>query len=275
MNLAVSNIAWAPVEDDAVIEILAARGVRGVEIAPSMVWPGWEGMSQSAAAKVAERYAQAGLEIPALQSIFYGRPDLQLFGSQETFDALLAHLGQVAAIARRFGAQTLVFGSPKNRAPGSLDPATAWQLAVDRFTHMGDICARKGVVLVIEANPQAYGCTFLTRWTQAVEMVRAVDHPGVQLHLDVACTVMAGDEPEQALEEATEIIRHIHISEPWLRDFTGPKINHDAFGKAIARSGYDGWLSIEMRRGDMPLNAIDQAITAALANYPSLGRQPV
>lgn len=272
MKLAVSNIAWAPAEDAAVIELLITRGIKGVEIAPTMIWPGWEGMSESAASTVAERYARHGLEIPALQAILYGRSDLQLLGDKGSVDALVTHVGRVAGIARHFGAGVLVFGSPKNRDPGGLTPQVAWRQAVDVFRRLGEVCAAEDVVLGIEANPPAYGCNFLTRWSEAAELVREVEHAGVKLHLDVACTVMAGDDPAQALKSGGEIIRHVHISEPQLTGFAAPEIDHAAFGAALAHSHYQGWLSIEMRRADESLPAIDQAIAVTMANYPSVRR---
>ena len=34
-RLAISNIAWDPVDDDAIVDVLAREGVTGIEIAPT------------------------------------------------------------------------------------------------------------------------------------------------------------------------------------------------------------------------------------------------
>jgi len=39
MKLAVSNIAWPREQDAAVADLLREHGVRGIEVAPTKVWP--------------------------------------------------------------------------------------------------------------------------------------------------------------------------------------------------------------------------------------------
>jgi sugar phosphate isomerase/epimerase len=141
-----------------------------------------------------------------------------------------------------------------------LKPDAAIDRAVAVFCRIGAVCADHGVVLGLEANPPAYACTFMTRWSEAAAVVRLVDHPGVRLHLDIACTEMAGDQAADGMREAADIISHLHITEP--------QMNHFAFGAAIAASGYADWASIEMRRADHPVAAVTQAVAFARANYP-------
>lgn len=268
MKLAVSNIAWDAPEDDAVKAALRAGGVHGIEVAPTKFWPDWEGMSVAAATAERQRLADSGFAVPALQAILFGRPDLQVFGDEASVSALVAHIADVATVAAAFEARTLVFGSPRNRDPGELKPDAAIDRAVAVFRRIGAVCADHGVVLGLEANPPAYACTFMTRWSEAAAVVRLVDHPGVRLHLDIACTEMAGDQAADGMREAADIISHLHITEPQLGDLSDPQMNHFAFGAAIAASGYADWASIEMRRADDPVAAVTQAVAFARANYP-------
>ena len=80
MRLAVSNIAWAADEQDAILAALPGMGVAGVEIAPTMIWPGWEGAAVDAARDLRGRLEGQGLAVPALQAILFARPDLHVFG---------------------------------------------------------------------------------------------------------------------------------------------------------------------------------------------------
>ena len=41
MKLAVSNIAWSAYEHAEILAALPGLGMEGVEIAPTMLWPGW------------------------------------------------------------------------------------------------------------------------------------------------------------------------------------------------------------------------------------------
>ena len=60
MRIAVSSIAWAAGEEGAALDALVAGGAQGVEIAPTTIWPGWEGATPAAAREVRARLAGRG-----------------------------------------------------------------------------------------------------------------------------------------------------------------------------------------------------------------------
>jgi sugar phosphate isomerase/epimerase len=268
MKLAVSNIAWDLSEQAPVCSILRAQRVQGIEMAPTKLWPDWQGAEPSAAHSVQADLEQQGFVVPALQAILFGKPDLQLFSTDTARAATLNHLRRVAALAGALGARVLVFGSPKNRQRGALTVAQAVAQAVVFFREAGQICAEFGVQLGIEPNPAMYDCDFLTHWYEAAELVRTVAHPAVRLHLDTACIHLAGDDPVEAIAEGADITCHFHISEPQLADFTQPQVDHARIGQALLTSGYHGWLSIEMRRSAEPLTSIAEAVAKVRVCYP-------
>lgn len=79
MRLAVSNIAWQPADQAAILPLLRDRGVTGIEVAPTKLWPDWQGATPAAAAAYRERLADQGFAVPALQAILFGKPDCTLF----------------------------------------------------------------------------------------------------------------------------------------------------------------------------------------------------
>ena len=260
MKLAVSNIAWSAYEHAEILAALPGLGMEGVEIAPTMLWPGWEGATPAAARIARTQLADAGLAIPALQSILFAQPDLHVFGDDASRTALRAHIARVAALAAALGAGVMVFGSPRNRLRGDLAPEAAMAQAIKLFRDLGAICHNAGTTLGIEANPEQYGGDFLLRWTDAADLVARVDHPGIVLHLDTACTALAGDDPVAAATACASRVRHFHVSAPHLApvDETSA-IAHPAIADALRHGGYTGWVSIEMRRTDMPLATIRNA----------------
>jgi len=273
MKLAVSNIAWDEPEHSQVLELLRSRSVSGIEVAPTKLWPDWQGADRRAAERASRDFTSQGFSVPALQAILFARPDLKVFGSAEQRRQLLAHIGLVASIAGGFGAQVLVFGSPKNRDRGSLSMEQALSQAVEFFTEAGEVCAAAGVRLCIEPNPKAYACNFITGWREAEELVRRIAHPGIGLHLDTGCIHMAGDDPIEAIMQCADITAHFHISEPGLADLSAPAVDHASVGRALVDSGYRGWVSIEMRRSEHPLQSIAEAVDKAAACYISGSRR--
>lgn len=268
MRLAVSNIAWAAAEQDAIAAVLPSLGVTGVEIAPTVLWPGWDGATPAAARDLRARLAGQGLAVPAMQSILFARPDLHVFGDAASRAALVAHVAHIAELAAALGAGVMVFGSPRNRLRGDLAPDAAMDAAVPLFRRLAAACHDAGTALGIEANPAQYGGDFLLHWTEAAELVARVAHPGVVLHLDTACTALAGDDPATAAAACAARIRHFHVSAANLApvDATSP-IDHRAVAAALRSGGYAGWVSIEMRRSDTPLASVSRAIAHVRACY--------
>ncbi|GAB4525277.1 MAG: sugar phosphate isomerase/epimerase [Parvularculaceae bacterium] len=262
MKLAVSNIAWAPEEEREARDILRRSGVTAIEVAPTRIWPEWRGADGQAAARARADFLADGFATPSFQAILFGRPELKVFGDDDDRAAFLAHMETVAALAGAMGAGPLVFGSPKNRDPGDLSPEEAMAKAADIFRAAGEICANHGATLVIEANPSDYGCRFLTTWRDAAEFVRLTDHPNVRLHLDIACTEMAGDDAAAAARACADILAHVHISEPQLGAFDAPTADHAGFAAALRETGYDGYASLEMRRQGDGAEALDALATA-------------
>ena len=271
-RLAVSNIAWPAEHDPVAYEILRNAGVRGLEVAPTRIWPGWEGATPNAARELRRLLEGQGLFVPALQSVTYGLPDLQLFGSRGSRQDLVDHLERVADLAAELGARVLVFGAPKTRARGAIAPARAGELAVETFSEIGRRCAARGVVLGLEPNPTEYGCDFVTRSPEALALIEAVDSPGFGLHLDAAGLHLVGERPVEALAAAAGGLRHFHASEPYLETFADPVVDHRAMAGALADIGYEGWISIEMRSGESPLGSLEEAIRRVSCLYDKVVR---
>jgi sugar phosphate isomerase/epimerase len=267
MKLAVSNIAWDETEQFVILAELPALGVTGVEIAPTKLWPEWVDADADAAGAVRHLIEAQGLQIPAIQSVLFGLPNLQLFGTTDSVQNLVTHLAAVARIAGALGAAAIVFGSPRNRDRGSLSLAQAMERSVGVLRTVGDACAEAGTCLCLEPNPEAYNCNFLTHWQDAAELAERVGHPGIGVHLDTACITLAGDDPVDAIRACGSRMRHFHISEPALGHFAQPAIDHHRIGAALRDSVYDGFVSIEMRRQPDPLGSVREAVVYAAAHY--------
>lgn len=249
MKIAISNIAWQPEEDDAVAVVLTATGVSAVEVAPTKTWPDLTAVGPKDAEAEARRWAALGLDVVAVQSLLFGRPELLLFGSDEDVKETLTYLEHVLRLGAAMGARVHVFGSPKNRRRGSLLPAALEARAIEVFGRLGRCADELGTTLCLEANPEQYGADFVTRAHEAATLVRAVDERGFRLHLDSACMQLAGDDIGAIVRANVDILSHVHMSVPFL----GPVGDHprspahETLVRALADAGYAGYVSVEMR----------------------------
>lgn len=261
MKLAVSNIGWLQHDDPAVLAMMREQGVTGIEVAPTKIWPDWEGANIQTAEAYRRFLVDEGFEVPALQAILFGRPHLQVF-QPETHGEFLDHLRLVADLATGLGASVLVFGSPKNRRRGQLTPTEARSRAADFFRLAGDICVAAGCCIAIEHNPVEYFADFGTNVAEVDEFVRFCKHDGVQLHLDSSGLHLCGGDSSGILRQFAPNGVHYHASEPMLAPISGGVVDHKEFVGQLRRSDYQRWISIEMGKpSDDEFNTLRASIS--------------
>lgn len=268
MKLAVSSIAWSSAEDSAVADLLRREGVRGVELAPTAWRERPLDAPEADVLGLRRWWEEHGIIIVALQSLLFGRPDLQLFGGRTARAAMLDHLRRTVDFAAAVGARALVFGSPKNRRRETLPVREANAVAADFFRELGEYAHNHGASLCIEANPPEYGCDFVTTTAEAVELCRSIGHPGVRVNGDLGGMTLAHEDLSRTIAESASWLGHFHASEPHLAE-TGANADHATAARALRVAGYDGWVSIEMRAagGSGSVAAIARAVQRAKAAY--------
>ena len=265
-RLAVSNIAWEPSEDAAVVEILRREGVSGIEIAPTKWREKPFDARPSDLAAYRQLWEDRGLRIVSLQALLFGRPDLQLFASDDSRRSLRDYLRRVIDFASAVGALAMVFGSPKNRVRGSLPTADAMRIAADFLRDIGVYSAECGTTMCIEANPVEYGCDFVTTTAEAVALCRAVDHPAVRVNVDLGGMTLSHENVATSIADARDVIGHYHASEPNLAPI-GASSGHAEAGRALAEVGYANWVSIEMRAAGDNVEAVAGAVARVKEDY--------
>ena len=149
----------------------------------------------------------------------------------------------------------LVFGSPKNRQRGDMPEAEATGIAQEFFGALGDTAKEQGVRFCIEPNAPQYNCDFVTNAAAGIELVQNVANPGFGLHLDIACMSLAGDDVPASIKAAKDVMQHFHISSPMLEAVADlPDVPHRAAAEALREIGYDKFISIEMKPGELGSN---------------------
>lgn len=248
--------------------LLQREGVRGVEMAPTRWRDDPLGAPRAEVLALRHRWDDAGISIVSLQSLLFGRPDLQLFGDAATRDALRAFLVRTMDFAAALGARALVFGSPKNRIRGSIPPAEAMRSAADFFRALAPAAAERGCVICLEANPAVYGGDFVLTTRDARELARMVGHPAIAVNIDLGGIALGDENAREEILSARDVIGHVHASEPQLAEVKASAKHREA-GEALASIRYPHWVSIEMRaqpEGDN-VAAVERAIHAVKKAY--------
>lgn len=268
MNVAVSNIAWPQDEEPRAAALLQARGVRGVEIAPTTIWRDPTAATKAERLAYRRAWARRGVAIVALQALLYGRSDLTMFESRDARTDTLDYLTRLIELAEDLGARILVFGSPGHRRINGLAASEATEIAAAFFGDIGRVAREHGTRVCIEPIPRAWGCEFVTTIREALDLIGRVGHTGFGLHVDAASAAAESD-PLAAIISARDAVAHVHASEPDLAAIGAHGVDHAAIGDALRRIGYTGWVSIEMRApaGTHAMARVDEALRYVRAAY--------
>lgn len=273
MKLAISNIAWAKTEETAVAECLRGMKIKGVEIAPTVVWDSPLTATNSEITDYRHFWQSYGIRIVAMQALLFGREDLTIFDNAEKRNDTREYLFGMMRLANRLGAKILVFGAPKNRRRGERCQAEIEEIAVPLFRELGRRASEIGVSFCIEPNPSAYQCDFVTSSEEGIELVRKVGCKGFRLHLDAAAMTLSGENIETSIGNSFRLLRHFHISEPNLATIGTGGVDHAKCADVLRRLGYKHWISIEMKR-QMGGSCVEQIVKAIWASRDYLDQRP-
>lgn len=244
MKLAASNIGWAQQDDAAIWQRLKELGFTGIEIAPTRLVPERPYSCPAAAALFAGvMQQQYGLEIPSMQSIWYGQTG-NIFDAEQARELEIYTL-QAIEFAASCRCRNLVFGCPRNRnMPQGADP----QQGEDFLKRIAWAASQRQVVIGLEANPPLYNTNYINTTQQAFELAKRIDSPGLGVTLDMGTMIANGEQPH-SFAGFMDYVSHVHISEPGLAPIEKRAI-HRELALLLGALNYQGYVSVEMKTAD-------------------------
>lgn len=246
MKLSISNIAWTKEEDEAIYKLMRQYSYRGIEISPSRIWNNPTEIKKEAAFEFKKEIEKQGLNIVAMQSLLFKHPELTIFESEEKNHDSIVFLKKIIDLAHNLGNLSIVYGSPKNRIIGKFNKTRSDEIAFNTFKELGDYSFSKNVNFCLEPNPIGYGTNFLNTTKEVVELVKKVNSPGLWVNIDAGTIALNNEPVEKTLIAAIPYAKHLHLSEPFLKEITNMKL-HSLIIKTARFYKYDGYISIEMK----------------------------
>ena len=248
MKLSVSNIAWDNNELEEHLGLLRDLGCDGVEIAPSCIWNEPITASDVDIDDLKKIVGKYNLIVSAFHALLYTRPDLYLFGDKAKREDTILYLKKLMKLARKLSVKVLVYGSPASRKVGGKSYAECYSIAVDVFRELGKEAALNDTTFCIEPLGPSES-DFIQNADEGYKLVKDVGHPHFGLHLDAKAMIDSKEDFIGVFKKYGRIIKHFHIGDSGLAPpgYTG--FDHSLIGKHLYDSGYDGFVSIEMKRG--------------------------
>jgi sugar phosphate isomerase/epimerase len=263
MNLSISTLAWSDLPLRQMAQRVSSHGLTGVEIAPTSIWPESPNIPEGDLLSTRRMLEDHGLGVSGLQSLLFGRPDLQLF-DRRCWPDLCRHLSAVLRVAGQLGADVAVFGSPKNRRRGDLPMHAAMQAAAEFFTGLIPELEDNEVVLTLEPNAPEYGADFLTGYRDCVELADLIGSEWVQPQVDTGCLTMVG---EDAVEQAVfRLPAHVHVSAPGLGLPQADRF-YERLAAELRKLEYQQWVVLEMLPVTPVVESVDRGLDWLRATF--------
>jgi D-psicose/D-tagatose/L-ribulose 3-epimerase len=264
MKLSVSNIAWKSSDQNRAMQLLKENGIKYVDVAPTLLSDSIKELDVDA---VLNYHKTFDIKIVAMQSLLFPFPNVSLFDNETSKTMLMSYLRTIFALAQKLKVKNLVFGSPKNRYVNDIE-AFSVERAIDIFREISDLAKQHYCVICFEANPKEYGCNFIISTQEAIEFVRLVDHDGLKLNLDISTVVLNNESMELILQDNIDIIQHIHLSSPFIKDILS--MDNDRICGLLKKYKYDGYLTMECKfAGDDALVSLKSNIECFVERYGS------
>lgn len=245
MYLSISNIAWSSRHDEEMYGFFSDNGFCGLEIAPTRIFQQNPYDKLAEANEFSKRLKRIyNIRVSSIQSIWYGITE-SIFGSDAARQKLVDYTKKAVDFANAVACPNLVFGCPKNRSiPPDVVPGKYLPITYDFFNKIGKYAAGYGICISIEPNPPIYNTNFINTTSEAFDICKKLNNPGIKVNIDLG-TMLHNGEGIEILKGNIDLINHIHISEPHLVLIEKRPIHHDLF-EMLRNLKFDKSISIEM-----------------------------
>lgn len=250
-QLSISSIYWEPEQDSIVGKILQKRSLRYIDIAPTKYFGADLCCTSQQLRTLKAFWASFGIQIYGMQSICYGKHELNMFDADGGANRLLLHIKKVCQVASSLGVSVVTFGSPRNREKGFLDEKQHRSMAIEFFQAVGNIASLYDIDFCIEPligtsdiNNFTYSCG------NTLSIVKQVGHPNIKLQLDTGILIERNEDPSSLLPSFRKHIGHIHISNPFLKGFKSHEKMHLSVSRVLDDAKWSKPCTIEILRAD-------------------------
>jgi sugar phosphate isomerase/epimerase len=247
VKFSICNETWRDLDFAQCCERVAELGYQGIEVAPFMLEADPWHLFEYKALEYGKQAQAAGVEVVGLHWLLSQPEGLHITTPDDDVRQrtvmFAKHLTRVCAA---MGGKVMVWGSPgQRRVDDGQDASGAALRAVEAMREISDEAAKNAVTIAFE--PLARRETnFITTAAQGIELVKAVDHPAFQLHLDVKAMSDEGSDVAEIIRASGDFVAHFHANDPNLQGPGMGEVKYEPIVAALRDINYQGYVSVEV-----------------------------
>lgn len=244
------------------VQTAAKAGMQSVElVAEYATW------TETDAAKYKKLVQSFGMGIDTiLATPGWGKRPVSMVDPEHR-PAFLADVKNAIGVAQRLECPQIILMSGNAIAGRTYE--AQWASLVEGAKRAADLAAQAKVTLIFEplnskVNHKGY---FLTTCVEGLKLVREVNHPHFKLLFDLYHEqVQVGNVTRTAVEAAPHVAVYHVADNPGRNDPGSGEMNHPNIYKAIAQTGYAGYLCMEYLPLGDPVESLKKAVDGMRAN---------
>jgi sugar phosphate isomerase/epimerase len=242
MKFAICNETYQGFSFAETCRSVAASGYQGIEIAPFTLKEDPRELTIAEASEIGKVAKDHGLEVVGLHWLLVKPEGLHLTTPDDSIRLKTLDFGKhLADLCAAMTGQVMVWGSPKQRnLEDGEEYVDAAKRASDLLRSLGEHCEAQGQGVSVAVEPLGTNETnFLTSASETIELIEQIDHPNIQLHLDVKAMCAQGGSIPEIISASRKYTIHFHANDP---NLLGPGMGDHDFqpvAEALVDSGYD------------------------------------
>jgi len=187
-------------------------------------------------------------------------PPTILAGAGHDLQVLRQYTEKVFGRSKELGICYAGIGSPPSRVRPEGFPLEQMNAQMaDSLKLLCEVGDKYGVEILLEAVCTQSNCSYITRTSEALEMISSLKLPNLNLVYDIYHAFMMGEGPEPILEAGSLIkVAHVSGNVGNVRGFLTETNSQEYYPyvQALKKIGYTGELNIEPNSGDITKEAV-------------------
>ena len=226
---------------------VAETGYAGLELSPFTLCDYVTNLSAVDRRQIRQTIEGAGLQVVGLHWLLARTEGFQLNDPDPTVRERTAqYLLDLIDCCADVGGEVLIFGSPQQRnvLPGWSREA-AWQSAAEIMHRCGERAQAQGVLFCLEPL-STKETDFLVTVDEAAALVREVNHPGLQMMVDVKAMSQDPRPIPTQIQAVHPLFHHVHVNDPNLRGPGMGELDFQPILQTLHELDFSRWVSVEV-----------------------------
>lgn len=222
-------------------------GYDGLEVAPFTLSQYVYNISASDRKKIVQAADNNELEILGIHWVFVGPDNVYLtHPDPEIRAATQKYLEHLVDFCADIGGKVIIFGSPKQRSLlEGVSYSQAFEFARSIFEKTMARCESHDVTICME--PLTHLETdFCHTTAQAVDLIKAVDHPNFQLILDTKAMAFESEDRAALIKKYAQYLKHYHANDENLNGPGFGEIDFAPIFDALKSIDFNDYVSVEV-----------------------------